>query len=172
MCVKSGDCWVSQGIPQFFPALGATPLRIMALSGLTNAVPTNVRRKDGIDLLDSLLAPLFVAATFVVSGLGTIGIDDPFDWYMSDAIYSAHGTEFTWAFVITMIVIATAWVSNDQTSLDDYTDEELAVMLAMFILNILAALVPAVNIALASYWWLGLFTIMLNGAGFYLLAYR
>lgn len=64
---------------------------------------------------------------------------------MGDAFYSAHGTEFTWAFAITMIVIATAWISTEQPTLDDYTDEELAVMLSMFLLNVLAALVPAIS---------------------------
>lgn len=151
---------------------GRVAARSMATSGLSNVVPSNIRSKEGIDLIDSLLAPLFVAATLVVSGLGTIGIDEPFKWYLADAIYAAHGTEFTWAFIITMVTIATAWLTNEQATLEDYSDEELAVMLSMFILNILAALVPAINVAIAAYWWMGLFTIMLNGAGFYLLAYR
>ena len=144
----------------------------MSTSGLTGVIPSNIRSKDGIDLIDSLLAPLFVAATFVVSGLATIGIDDPFHWYLGDAFYSAHGTEFTWAFILSMIIIGTAWITNEQATLDDYTNEELAVMLAMLLLNVLAALVPAIAVAIQAYWWLGVFIVMLNGAGFYLLAYR
>ena len=41
----------------------------MALTLPSNLVPSAVRREDGIDLTDSLLAPVFVIATFALSGL-------------------------------------------------------------------------------------------------------
>ncbi|AHG00326.1 hypothetical protein HALLA_17495 [Halostagnicola larsenii XH-48] len=143
----------------------------MATSGLSGVMPTNIRSKHGIDLIDSLMAPIFVAATLVLSGLGTVSIDEPFSWAMSDAIYAAQGTEFTWAFVISLIVLVSAWATNEN-QLDDFTDEETAVVAAMAAILVLSALVPAISSAIESYWWLGAFIVMLNGAGFYLLAYR
>ncbi len=40
----------------------------MALNHPSNAVPGAVRREDGIDLIDSVLAPLFVLATISAAG--------------------------------------------------------------------------------------------------------
>ncbi len=43
-----------------------------------------------------------------MSGIDTIGVDDPVTFYLSDALYSPSGTEITWAFVFTMGAIAIA----------------------------------------------------------------
>jgi len=44
----------------------------MALSLPNKYVPGAVRREDGIDLIDSVLAPLFVLAMFSVAAVGTL----------------------------------------------------------------------------------------------------
>ncbi|SER75211.1 hypothetical protein [Natrinema salaciae] len=144
----------------------------MALSLPQNAVPSAVRREDGVDLIDSVLAPLFVLATFSVAAVGTFSLNEPFNTGFAGVLYSSHGTEITYGFVVSIVTVVTAWVTNGQTTIDDYTDMETVVLLLMFILNILSALVPAVAVTLESTWPLGWFMVFLNGAGFYLIAYK
>ncbi|SER78447.1 hypothetical protein [Natrinema salaciae] len=144
----------------------------MALSLPQNAVPNAVRREDGIDLIDSVLAPLFVLATFSVAAVGTFSLNEPFNTGFAGVLYSSHGTEITYGFVVSIVTVVTAWVTNGQTTIEDYTDMETVVLLLMFILNILSALVPAVAVTLESTWPLGWFMVFLNGAGFYLIAYK
>ena len=135
-------------------------------------VPSAVRREDGIDLIDSILAPLFVFASASMVGVITIALNAPFNMGLDAALYSAHGTEITYAFIITMVTLVTAWVTNGQTSIEDYTDMETVVLLLAVILNILVALVPAVNYVVGSMWYVGYFMIVLNAAAFYLIAYK
>ncbi|MFC7232178.1 hypothetical protein ACFQMM_13740 [Saliphagus sp. GCM10025308] len=144
----------------------------MALSLPQNMVPGAVRREDGIDLIDSVLAPLFVLASVSMVGVVSIALNQPFNVGMDAALYSAHGTEITYAFIVSMLTLVTAWVTNGQTTIEDYTDVETVVMLLAFILNILAALVPAVSYAIDSMWYLGWFIVLLNAAAFYLIAYK
>ena len=144
----------------------------MALSLPQGAVPSAIRREDGIDLIDSVLAPLFVLASISVGAVGTFSLNAPFNTGFTAVLYSSHGTEITIGFVISMVTVITAWITNGQTTIEDYTDMETVTLLLMFILNILSALVPAVAVAVESTWPLGWFMVFLNGAGFYLLAYK
>ncbi|MFC7214571.1 hypothetical protein ACFQO4_10850 [Saliphagus sp. GCM10025334] len=144
----------------------------MALSLPQNMVPGAVRREDGIDLIDSVLAPLFVLASVSMVGVVSIALNAPFNVGMDAALYAAHGTEITYAFIVSMLTLLTAWVTNGQTTLEDYTDIETVTLLLAFILNILSALVPAVSYAVDSMWYLGWFIVLLNAAAFYLIAYK
>ena len=144
----------------------------MALSLPSNAVPSAVRREDGIDLIDSVLAPVFVLATIAVASVGTFSLGAPFNTGFDGVLYSSQGTGVTYGFLVSMITVIVAWVTNGQTTIEDYTDMETVTLLLMFILNILSALVPAVSHAVASMWPLGWFMVFLNGAGFYLIAYK
>ncbi|UTF52815.1 hypothetical protein [Natronosalvus rutilus] len=144
----------------------------MALSLPQNMVPGAVRREDGIDLIDSVLAPLFVLASVSMVGVVSIALNAPFNVGMDAALYAAHGTEITYAFIVSMLTLVTAWVTNGQTTLEDYTDIETVTLLLAFILNILSALVPAVSYAVDSMWYLGWFIVLLNAAAFYLIAYK
>ncbi|WP_228442320.1 hypothetical protein [Natrarchaeobaculum sulfurireducens] len=140
---------------------------------MTSAASNALRREDGIDLVDSFLAPLFLLATISMTGLFILETGTfPFDWHMNAVIYEAHGSEITWAFVITMVTILTAWLTNGVTSWDDLNDLESMVVLLMVILNILIALVPAVSETVQTFWWVGMFMMMLNAAGFWVLAYK
>ncbi|SNZ12091.1 hypothetical protein SAMN06269185_1491 [Natronoarchaeum philippinense] len=145
----------------------------MALNLPENMIPAGVRREDGIDLTDSILAPIFVMATIALTGLFNLTTGTfPYQWSFNDALYAAHGTEITWAFVVTMAVIFIAWITNGQTTRDDLTDMEFVIVLLMVILNILSALVPAVAVAVGAAWYVGVFMVMLNGAGFWIIAYK
>jgi cytosine/uracil/thiamine/allantoin permease len=70
-----------------------------------------------------------------------------------------------------MSVLVLGWLTNEKTP-EDYTDIETIVMLLAVILNVLAALVPAVSVAINSMWYVGWFSVFLNGAAFYLIAYK
>ncbi len=133
------------------------------LSGLKN--------HEGVDFIDALLAPLFVAATLSLSGLGTIGLDNPVSFYLSDVLYSAAGTEITWAFIITMASLIIAWFSNEARDWDDFSEEQAAIVASMVLLNLFSAIVPAVGNALETYWYVGVLLLMINGAGYYLISY-
>ncbi|WP_252698290.1 hypothetical protein [Natronosalvus vescus] len=144
----------------------------MALSLPANMVPSAVRREDGIDLIDSVLAPLFVLASVSMVGVVTIALNAPFNIGMDAALYSAHGTTITYAFIVSMLTLGTAWITNGQTTIEDYTDVETVVLLLAVILNILSALVPAVNHVVSTMWYVGWFIVLLNAAAFYLIAYK
>ncbi|SNZ06471.1 hypothetical protein SAMN06269185_1182 [Natronoarchaeum philippinense] len=145
----------------------------MALNLPENMVPSGVRRENGIDLTDSVLSPIFVMATIAMTKLFTLQTGTfPYQWSFSDALYAAHGTEITWSFVVTMAVIFIAWITNGQTTREDLTDIETVIVLLMVILNILIALVPAVSVAVGAAWYIGVFMVMLNGAGFWIIAYK
>lgn len=130
-----------------------------------------MKNHEGVDLIDAVLAPLFVAATLAMSGLGTIGIDSPITFYLGDALYSASSVEITYAFIFSMIIIGIAWLSNEARDFSDFSQEQGAVVGGMVLLNLAVALVPPVGAAMAAYWYAGLLLIMFNGAGYYLIAY-
>jgi len=143
----------------------------MALSIPQKYVPSGIRREDGIDLTDSILATLFVLASFAIGAVGTLQFSAPLNMALSDALYSAHGTEITYAFIISMSVLVVGWLTNENTP-EDYTDIETIVMLLAVLLNVMTALVPAVSVAVAEMWYIGWFSVFLNGAAFYLIAYK
>ncbi|WP_049908797.1 hypothetical protein [Halorubrum distributum] len=143
----------------------------MALSLPQNMVPDTVRREDGIDLTDSILAPLFVLASISVGAVGTLELFAPFNMSLAAPIYAAHGTEVTYAFILSMGILVVAWLTNESTP-EDWTDVETVVVLLAVILNILSSLVPAVSVALESMWYIGWFTVILNAAAFYVIAYK
>jgi len=143
----------------------------MALNIPQQYVPSGLRREDGIDLTDSILAPLFVLASFSIGAVGTLEFSDPLNFALTDALYAAHGTEITYAFIVSMGVLLVGWLTNENTP-EDYTDIETIVMLLAVLLNVLGALVPAVSVTLESMWYLGWFSVFLNGAAFYLIAYK
>ncbi|ELZ18079.1 hypothetical protein C477_12762 [Haloterrigena salina JCM 13891] len=164
-------------------------------------VPDTVRREDGIDLTDSILAPLFVLASISVGAVGTLELFAPFNMSLAAPIYAAHGTEVTYAFILSlelfapfnmslaapiyaahgtevtyafilsMGILVVAWLTNESTP-EDWTDVETVVVLLAVILNILSSLVPAVSVALESMWYIGWVTVILNAAAFYVIAYK
>nr|WP_241431426.1 hypothetical protein [Halobiforma lacisalsi] len=138
----------------------------LSMSGLGT-----MKNHEGVDLIDAVLAPLFVAATLSMSGLGTIGIDNPISFYLSDVLYAAAGTEITWGFIFTIIIVGIAWFSNESRDFNDFSQEQAAVVGGMVLMNLAVALVPAVAAAMAAYWYAGVLLITINGAGYYLIAY-
>ena len=143
----------------------------MAFSLPDKYVPSTVRREDGIDLTDSFLAPLFVIATFSTSQVGTFTFSSPINRGLQDALYASHGVDVTYAFIVAGVVLITAWLTNGP-DLETFTDVETVVLLVGIGLNVLAVLVPPVTAAVGAYWVLGWFMVLLNGAVFYLIAYK
>ncbi|MCU4744305.1 hypothetical protein [Natronoglomus mannanivorans] len=144
----------------------------MALNLPANWVPSAVKRDDGIDLTDSVLAPLYVACTLAMTKTFEIAMLQPYDYGLNAALWTAEGVDITLAFVAGMVIVVTAWVTNGQVTREDLTDIETVIVLLMVIMNILTVLVPPVSTAVAAYWMLGYFLVFLNGAGFYLIAYK
>ncbi|WP_126662007.1 hypothetical protein [Haloterrigena salifodinae] len=143
----------------------------MALSLPQNMVPDTVRRENGIDLTDSILAPLFVLASISVGAVGTLQFNAPLNFSLADAIWASNGTEVTYAFILSMGILLVGWLTNESTP-EDWTDVETVVVLLAVILNVLSSLVPAVAVALESMWYIGWFTVILNAAAFYVIAYK
>ncbi|WP_121743769.1 hypothetical protein [Natronorubrum halophilum] len=143
----------------------------MALSLPQKYVPDSIRQEDGIDLTDSILAPLFVLASISVGAVGTLQFSAPLNMSLADSLYSAHGTEVTYGFILSMGILLIGWLTNEGTP-EDWTDVETVVVLLAIIMNILAALVPAVAVTMASMWYVGWFTVFLNAAAFYVIAYK
>ncbi|WP_226004105.1 hypothetical protein [Natrinema salinisoli] len=138
---------------------------------MATAYLSGMKNQEGVDLIDAILAPLFVAATLSMSGLGTIGLDNPISFYLGDVLYSAAGTEITWAFIFTMVTLLVAWFSNEARDWSDFSQEQAALVAGMVLLNLFSAIVPAVAAALATYWYVGVLLLMVNGAGYYLISY-
>ena len=66
------------GVLRAFSTGGITTVR-MALSLIQGAVPSAVRRENEIDLIDSVLTPLFVLATISVVAVGTFMLNQLFN---------------------------------------------------------------------------------------------
>ena len=143
----------------------------MALSLPQKYVPDSVRQEDGIDLTDSILAPLFVLASFSIGAVGTLQFSAPLDVSLTDSLYSAHGTDITYAFILSISILLIGWLTNESTP-EEWTDVETVVVLLAVLLNVLGALVPAMQVTLESMWYVGWFTVFLNGAAFYVIAYK
>lgn len=143
----------------------------MALSLPQKYVPDSVRQEDGIDLTDSILAPLFVLASFSIGAVGTLQFSAPLDVSLTDSLYSAHGTDITYAFILSISILLIGWLTNESTP-EDWTDVETVVVLLAVLLNVLGALVPAMQVTLESMWYVGWFSVFLNGAAFYVIAYK
>ncbi|MFA9428210.1 hypothetical protein [Natronorubrum sp. A-ect3] len=143
----------------------------MALSLPQKYVPDSVRQEDGIDLTDSILAPLFVLASFSIGAVGTLQFSAPLNVSLTDSLYSAHGTDITYAFILSISILLIGWLTNESTP-EDWTDVETVVVLLAVLLNVLGALVPAMQVTLESMWYVGWFSVFLNGAAFYVIAYK
>ncbi|AGB16634.1 hypothetical protein Halru_2040 [Halovivax ruber XH-70] len=128
-------------------------------------------QSKGVDLTDALLAPLFVAASLVMGGLGTFSLDQPLSFSLSDVLYAASGVEITYAFIASIVVLVIAWLTNEARDTSDYSQEQLAIIGAMVLLNFAAVLVPPVAAAMDTYWYAGGLLVMINSAGYYLIAY-
>ncbi|ELY42887.1 hypothetical protein [Natronorubrum tibetense] len=109
----------------------------MALSLPQKYVPDSIRQADGLDLTDSILAPLFVLASFSIGAVGTLEFSEPLNVSLTDALYAAHGTEITYAFILSIGILLIGWLTNESTP-EDWTDVETVVVLLAVILNILA----------------------------------
>lgn len=134
--------------------------------------PSWLHNPNGIDIIDSFLAPFFVAATFAMAGIATVGLDAPISVYMSDAVYTiSNGPTITVGAAVTLATILVAYVTNQPDIFDP--DGPMEFIGPIFLgANILYVLVPAFADLIASWWGFGLLMIGVNGAGFYLLAYK
>jgi len=133
------------------------------LSGLKN--------NEGVDLIDAIVAPLFVAATLSMSGLGTIGLDNPITFYLSDVLYSASGPRLPGRSCSRWPRSVSRGSRTRRGTFDDFSQEQAGIVATMVLLNVFSAIVPAVASALETYWYVGVLLLFVNGAGYYLIAY-
>ncbi|SIS12593.1 hypothetical protein SAMN05421752_112135 [Natronorubrum thiooxidans] len=122
-------------------------------------------------MADSILAPLFVLASFSIGAVGTLQFSAPLDVALTDSLYSAHGTDITDAFILSISILVVGWLTTERTP-EDWTDVETVVVLLAVLLNVLEALVPAMQVTLESMWYVGWFSVVLNGVAFYVIAYK
>ncbi|WP_207586962.1 hypothetical protein [Halomontanus rarus] len=92
----------------------------MALNLPANLVPSAVKREDGIDLTDSVLAPLYVACTFAMTSVFEIAMLAPWNYNLNHAPWAAEGVDITIAFVLGMSIdsrnaISTSWENGNTT---------------------------------------------------------
>ncbi|MFC4407955.1 hypothetical protein [Haloarchaeobius iranensis] len=138
----------------------------------TTMGPDWLHNPSGIDFIDSFLAPFFVAATFAMAGIATVGVDAPVTLYMSDVVYAiSNGPSITVGAVVTLLAIGIAWATNQPDIMEPESPLEW-VGPVFIIANLFYVLVPAFADLIASFWGFGFLMIGVNGAGFYLLAYK
>lgn len=120
-----------------------------------------------IDLVDSLLSPVFVLATAVAFGVGTFSI---LGYDFAATVFSDGGVEVTWSLIFGAGALLIAYATN-QVNYDDWDELELGVVAFAFISHLLIALVPLVRDAVVGSDIFGLIALILNGAAYYLVAY-
>jgi hypothetical protein len=120
-----------------------------------------------IDLVDSLLSPVFVLATAVAFGVGTFTI---LGYDFASTVFADGGVEVTWAFVFGASALIIAYATN-QVNYDDWDELELAVVIFAAGSHLLIALVPLVRDMVVGSDIIGLIALILNGAAYYLVAY-
>ncbi|ELY48082.1 hypothetical protein C495_01370 [Natronorubrum sulfidifaciens JCM 14089] len=86
-------------------------------------------------MTDSILAPLFVLASFSIGAVGTLQFSAPLEVVVG-SLYSAHGTDSTDAFILSISILLIGWLTNESTP-EDWTDVETVVVLLAVLLNVL-----------------------------------
>ena len=125
-------------------------------------------RQQWAQILDSVMSPLYIAATFVLTGIASISV---LGISMSDSLVSASGSEISIALVIAVGVVTAAYLLNESVDWSEWDSLEMALVGAMLVLNIGIGLVPIVRDAVTGSQWIGIAVVVLNGGAYYLVAY-
>lgn len=127
----------------------------------------SIHEYGGIDVIDALVSPLFVASTIAVTALGTISVAG---YGFSDALFTASGTDITIGWVLGTIALVAAFATN-QVNFNGFNQVEMYVVVGMLSAHFAVAFVPLVRDPITSSQILAVPFVMLMAAGYYLIAY-
>ncbi|WIV66558.1 hypothetical protein [Natrialbaceae archaeon AArc-T1-2] len=120
-----------------------------------------------IDTEDAILAPAFLIGSLVMSGIATIEV---FGFNLADTAYSAAGLDPSWAFIISVLALAGAWVTNepDLSKMDDEYTYIVAGMSGILVANEFWAYAHDLITTSDA---IGLVVVVIMAAGFYVVSY-
>jgi hypothetical protein len=127
----------------------------------------SIHEYRGIDVVDAVISPLFVASTIAVTAIGTITL---FGYGFTEPIYTAAGTDITIGWILGTIALAIAFGTN-QIDTNAWNETELAVVGSMLMAHFAVAFVPIVRDPVTSNQVVAVPFVMLMAAGYYLIAY-
>jgi len=126
-----------------------------------------VHEYQGIDPIDAVLSPLFVASTLATTGIATISV---LGYGFGDTLFTATGATVSVGWVLGAIALLGAYATN-QVNFEGFDEMELAIVGAMVVVHLGVAFVPVVRDAVQSSQVLGIPVVVLMAAGYYLIAY-
>ena len=126
-----------------------------------------VHQYKGIDPIDSILSPAFVASTLTTTGIATISL---LGFGFADPLIEASGASLTVGWVVGAVALLGAFATN-QTNFRGLDDTELAVVGGMLVVHVGVALIPLVRDFVTSSEVVAIPVVMLQAAGYYLIAY-
>lgn len=137
----------------------------MATSDIADAL----HNPAGIDWLDYIAAPFFAIATFVTMLEATVSMTlFSTTFSLADVPYTMGSLDLSWAFIITMVTLVVAALTNE---LGDYDEDwHRAVPVAAVVLNV-AMIAPAFSDLITGSDLVGIVGVMVNAAAFALIAY-
>jgi hypothetical protein len=127
----------------------------------------SVHEMGEIDLLDSILSPMFVAAALAGTGIATISI---MGVGFADPLMAAQGSEITVSLVLGLAALGAAFATN-QVGPDDWDNTELGVVLLALLLMVAVSVVPIVRELVYGSPLFALPIVIVESAAYYLIAY-
>jgi hypothetical protein len=120
-----------------------------------------------VDLVDSLLVPVFAVATLVTVGIGTF---DLFGVQAASTFFSMGATDFTFAFVLGAGSLLVAAVTN-MPETDKWTQWNWGIALSGIGLFVALEFMPELQSAVTGSDMMGVGVFVLEAAAFYTVAY-
>lgn len=129
----------------------------------------NLHKVGEIDWIDALLSPVFLISTLAF----TEAVTFTFNWIsfdLNEVLWSGSGAEITMAMVLGLGCLAVAYGTN-QISVDDWNQTETAIVAGVVVLHFAIAFVPAISDLVLQNVWVGVIVVLVNSAGYALVAY-
>ena len=126
-----------------------------------------VHEYQGIDPIDAILSPLFVASTLATTGLATVSV---LGFGFGESIFTASGATVTLGWLLGAVALLGAYLTN-QVNFAGFDEQELAIVGGMVVVHFATAFVPIVRDAVQDSQLIGIPIVMLMAAGYYLIAY-
>ena len=122
-----------------------------------------------IDLLDYILAPVFVLSSVSMTGVGAFTV---LGYGFSDVLWSLSGAELTLGFILGALALVAAWVSNRAGDRwDDFDDFESAAIVLGLVSMVGMVFVPVFRELVLGNEVVGIVVVLIHSAAYTVIGY-
>ena len=128
-----------------------------------------IKSDTKVDLVDAVIAPLYVLSTAISVGLVTqFALSVP--WSPADVVTTLGGVEVTWALLIAVGALGTAYATN-RPDLNEFSQNETAFLIVGMLVSVGNTLVPLIDTVVSYHPVTQALTIVVGSAAYFMLAY-